>query len=121
MSTRLKTVLPSAARTTAQSVDILNEAGRKYLHLIIDVTLDPALASITPTIRGKDPVSGKYYDLLVGAAIAATGTVILKIGPALTAAGNLVANDFIPRSWNFEMAVADTDSITYSVSYQLSD
>lgn len=121
MSTEHKTILPLLARTTAQSIDILNEAGRKYLHLTIDVTVDPALASITPTIRGKDPVSGKYYDLLVGAAIAATGTVILKIGPALTAAANLVANDFIPRSWNFEMAVADTDSITYSVSYQLSD
>lgn len=116
-----RTILESAARTTAQSVDILNKEGLKYLHLTIDVTVDPAAASITPTIRGKDPVSGKYYDLLVGAAIAATGTVILKIGPALTAATNLVANDFIPRSWNFEMAVADAASMTYSVAYQLSD
>jgi len=121
MSTEHKTILASAARTTAQSVDILNEAGRKYLILTIDVTVDPASASITPTIRAKDPVSGTYFDLLVGSAIAAVGTVTLKIGPALTAAANLVANDFIPRSWNFEMAVADTDSITYSVAYQLSD
>ncbi len=121
MSTKLRTILALAARTTAQDIDILNEEGYKYLHLIIDVTVDPAAASITPTIRAKDPVSGKYYDLLVGAAIAAVGTTILKIGPALTAAANLVANDFIPRSWNFEMAVADTDSITYSVVAQLSD
>lgn len=121
MSVEQATILASAARTTAQDVDITNNSGRKYLHLTIDVTVDPAAASITPTIRGKDALSGKYYDILVGSAIAATGTVILKIGPALTAAANLVANDFIPRLWNFEMAVADTDSMTYSVSFQLSD
>lgn len=121
MSTEHKTILASAARTTAQSIDILNEAGRKYLNLVIDVTVDPASASITPTIRGKDPVSGKYYDLLVGAAIVATGTVVLKIGPALIAAAGIVARDFIPRSWNFRMAVVDIDSMTYSVAYQLSD
>jgi len=103
MSTEHKTILPLLARTAAVDVDILNEAGRKYLHLTIDVTLDPASASITPTIRGKDPVSGKYYDILVGAAIVATGTVILKIGPSLIAASTLVANDFIPRSWNFQL------------------
>ncbi len=121
MSTEHKTILALAARTTAQSVDILNEAGRKYLILTIDVTVDPAAASITPTIRAKDPVAGTYSTLLAGAAIASVTTIVLKIGPALTAAANLVANDFIPRSWNFQMAVADTDSITYSVSYQLSD
>jgi len=121
MSTEHKTILPLAARTTAQSIDILNEGGRKFLHLTIDVTVDPASASITPIIRAKDPVSGKYYDILVGAAIIATGTVILKIGPSLTGAANLVAKDFIPRSWNFQMAVADTDSMTYSVAFQLSD
>lgn len=121
MSTQQKTILPLLARTTAQNIDILNEGGRKFLHLTIDVTVDPASAIITPTIRGKDPVSGEYYDLLVGAAISATGTIILKIGPSLTAVVGLVANDFIPRYWNFEMAVVDTDSITYRVAFQLSD
>lgn len=115
-----KIILASASRTVLQNVDILNEEGRKYLQLIVDVTLDPASASITPSIRGKDRL-GKYYDILVGAAIAATGQVVLRVGPGMIAAANLVANDFIPRYWNFAMAVADTDAITYSVVAELSD
>ncbi len=121
MSTELKTVLPSAARTTAQSVDILNEGGRKYLHLIIDVTAITATPVLTVTIRGKDPVSGKYYDLLVATTITAVSTRVLKVGPAMAAVANLVADDVVPRSWTVEIAVADTDSATYTVVAQLND
>jgi len=121
MSTKLRTILPLLARTTAQDIDILNEEGYKYLHLIIDVTAITATPILTVTIRGKDPVSGKYYDILVATTITVVSTRVLRVGPSLAAVANLVADDFIPRSWNVEIAVADTDSATYSVVAQLSD
>ena len=112
-------ILASAARTAAVNSDDQTNLGARGLHLVIDVTLDPAAASITPTIQGKDEVSGEYYTLLAGVAIAAVGTTILKIYPGLTAAANLVASDILPRTWRLSMAAADGDSITYSIGATL--
>ena len=112
-------LLASDARTAATtSVTRLNSDFRGC-HIIIDVTVDPASASITPTIQGFDTVSGKYYTLLTGNAISAVGTTILKIYPGLTASANAIANDILPSKFRISMAVADTDSITYSVSASL--
>ena len=113
------TLLASAARTVAvDTADQSNIRGRG-LHLVIDVTVDPASASITPTIQGKDVVSGKYYTILVGSAIAATGTTILRVYPGCIASANLIANDVLPKTWRLSMAVADGDSITYSIGASL--
>ena len=112
-------VLASAARTAlVTGADQTNEYARG-LHVIIDVTLDPALASITPTIQGKDEISGKYYDLLVGAAIAAVGVTVLKIYPGITVAANVSASDILPKTWRVNMAVADADSMTYGIAATL--
>ncbi len=109
------TLLVSAARTAViNSADQVNTR-RRGLHIIIDVTVDPAAASITPKIQGKDPVSGKYYDLLVGVPIIATGTTVLKVYPGIVALANVSASDILPAHWRFRMEVADADSITYSV------
>jgi hypothetical protein len=42
-------------------------------------------------------------------------TTVLKVGPGLTAAANLVANDMIPSIWRVIVTHGDTDSATYSV------
>ncbi len=113
------TLFASAARTaTADSPDQQNIEARG-LHVIIDVTLDPALASITPHIQGKDLVSGEYYDLLVGVAIAATGMTVLKVYPGITVAANVSASDILPKTWRVRMVHADGDSITYSIGANL--
>ena len=44
-------VLPSAARTTAQTVDLVKPVGAVGVYLTVDVTVDPALASVTPKIQ----------------------------------------------------------------------
>lgn len=112
------TALASAARTTAtQSSDLTNYNG-KGLHLVIDITAFTA-GSITVTIQGKDALSGKYYTILASAALAAVATTVLRVHPGLTAAGNLVANDVIPRTWRVDVAVGSADSITYSIGYSL--
>lgn len=108
-------LLDSAARTAeVESVEQTNTRG-KGLHVIIDVTVDPALAVITPKIQGKDPVSGKWYDILVGLTIDATGTTIIKVYPGIAATLGVAASDILPAHWRFQMSVADTDSMTYSV------
>src|SRR5881227_2846761 len=65
--------------------DALTSAG-KFLHLIIDITAITATGTITVTIYGVDPVSGKIYVILASAALGAVATTVLKVGPGLTAA-----------------------------------
>lgn len=111
-------VLASTARTaTLNSGDQSNLNGRG-LHLVIDVTAGAAF-SIVPKIQAKDQASGKWYDLLVGAAITATGTTVLKLYPGLTAAANLVANDVLPVSWRLRVEHGDATSVTYSAGASL--
>jgi hypothetical protein len=85
------------ATASANGADLENVSG-KSAHVVIDIT---AIAGTSPTatftVQGKDPFSGKYYTILASAALAATGTTVLRIGAGLTAAANLVANDVMPR------------------------
>lgn len=109
------TVFTSAARTaTPTPFDGTNYNGRG-LHLVIDVTSVTASPSVTFTVQGKDVISGKFYTLLASAAITGTGTTILRVYPGLTAAGNLVATDVLPRIFRVIATHGNSDSITYSV------
>ena len=112
------TILPSAARTTAQSVDLTNDRARG-VYITIDVTVDAATGSITPSVAIIDPVSGAAETIALMTALAAVTRVTLLIYPGtLTAAANDITQILqapLPRDWRFVMAVADTDSLTYSV------
>ena len=120
MSQRKFTAFASAARTaTPTAFDGVADEAVKGMIVIIDVTVDPAAASVVFTVSGRDPASDKLYTLLVSAAIVATGTTVLRIGPELTASANVVAKDFIPAHWTIAPVHADTDSITYSVGVNL--
>lgn len=113
-------VLPSAARTAAPDTQEYEAQGpARGLHLVIDVTAIVTAPSITVTIAGVDRVSGKTYTILASAAITATGTTVLKVGPGLTAAANSVANDFIPPIFRVSVSHANGNSITYSIAGQL--
>jgi len=109
------TVLASAARTASVNSSDLSNFNCRGVHIIIDVTADPAAASLTFTLQGKDAVSGKYYTLLTSAAIAAVGTTVLAVYPGITAAANVSAANILPKTWRVSVTAADTDSITYSV------
>lgn len=94
------------------------------MHIIIEVTLDPAAASVQPVLEALDEASGKRYPLITSiAAITAVGTTVLKLGHDIVPAANLAAQDFIPKKVRLTLTHADTDSITYSVgiNYQESD
>jgi len=108
-------VLPSTARTaTVDSIDL--EGLGRGVHVVIDVTAKTGTPSVVPKIQGKDPISGKYYDLLEGSAISTVSTVVLKVYPGIAVSANVSANDILPPVWRVRMEHGNTDSITYSVS-----
>lgn len=111
-------ILKAAGAYTADSNVIVKQNGHKYCHLVIDITEFTA-GSLTVTIQGFDPASGKKYTILASAALAAVATTVLKVGPALTAAANLVANDALPHEINVFFDHADATSITYSAGLSL--
>lgn len=114
------TVLASAARTaTVNSADLTNYNARGVI-ITIDVTVDGAAASITPTVEVKDSVGGLYDIIMSMTAVAAVGTFVYVIYPGtLTAAANgitQILQNPLPRTWRVTMTAADADSITYSIS-----
>ena len=115
-----RTVYPSAARTATPTPDThrswrLERGG----HFVIVVTAVTATPSVVPTIEGYDATSDTWYPVLIGVAITATGTTVLKVYPGIAAATNACASDMLPQSWRVTMTHADADSITYSVSANL--
>lgn len=98
----------TAAAAGSNSGDLDNLAG-SAVAFVIDIT---AITGTTPTatftVEGKDPISGKYYTILASAALAATGTTVLRVFPGATAAANLSANDFVPKVFRVSCAIAGT-------------
>ena len=113
------TQLVSAARVATTNGLTQTNINHKGVHIIINVTVYPAAASVVPKIQGFDPLSSVFYDLLDGVAIVATGTTVIKIYPGIAALANAAASDILPRRWRVRMEHADADSITYSVGSNL--
>lgn len=114
-----RTVYESAARTATPTAVTLAMGGCRGLHLIIDVTAVTATPSVVPTIDGYDTLSTKYYNLLTGLAITATGTTVLKIYPGIATIVNAAASDVTPNTIRITMTHGDADSITYTVAAHL--
>lgn len=114
-------ILPSAARTaaTVASADQTN-SGWRGVHVVINVSAYTS-GSYTPYIQSKDPVSGTYYNVLVGNAISATGVTVLKVYPGMATIANGAASDFLPRTWRVYFVGASSQSMTFSVGAFLQD
>lgn len=108
------TLLASGARTAADvhTADLTNTSW-KGVSVIVDVTAFTS-GTYTPHIQAKDSASGKYYDILVGAAISGTGTTVLKVYPGITPATNTAVSDTLPKVWRLQMVGASTPVMTYS-------
>ena len=112
------TLLASAARTAeTNSSDQTNYSGAALI-VVVDVTVDPAAAAITPELQIKDSISGNYFTAwTAGTALSATGTAAYLFQPGGAAGSYTEAvNLRLGRTWRFQMNVADSDSMTYSVS-----
>lgn len=112
------TVLPSGSRTTTQtSADIINP-NHNSLSVILDVTV-PGTGSVTVSIDGKDPASGKYYNILTGAAVTTATTVRYRVSPSIASVANSIAQDILPRTFRVVVTHNNANAITYSVGYSL--
>ncbi len=89
-------------------------------HFVIDVTSGSTL-SLTPTIDGFDDVSGKWYNILTGAALTATGTTVLRVYPGVTPASNLAVSDVLPPTWRLVMTHGNANAADYTVTARLFD
>lgn len=109
----------SGARTAASVVtsDYTN-TGWRGVQIYIKTTAFTS-GTYTPKIQGKDSVSGDYYDILTGAAIAGTGNVTLTVYPGMTAAANVAASAPLPATWRVQMVGAASPSMTFSVGGSL--
>lgn len=113
------TILSSAARTaTTSSGSYFNEYGYRGVRVYIDVTADPAAASVTFSIDIQDPISKDWKAFLSSAAITAvtTGPTLLEVYPGEVAVANEVLNRHIGKLFRVTATAADSDSMTYSVA-----
>lgn len=108
----------SAAAAGVNGPDLDGGYGKGLL-LFIDITaITGTSPTLTVTIQGKDPVSGKYYTILASAALAAVATTVLKVYPGLTAAANSVANDVLPPDFRIITSIGGTTpAVTATISY----
>lgn len=112
------TSLASAARTTTQTVSDIDTNGCKYLNVVLDMTTAGS-GSVTLTINGKDPASGKYYLILSGAAVTSNTTNRYKVGPNVTASANAIAQDYLPKTIQLVVTANNANTATYSLGYSI--
>lgn len=108
-------VMPSLERVATGEAPFVNKNFRGA-KIVVDVTAITGAASIVVKIQGKDSKSGKTFDILTSAAIAAQGTYILTIHPGVSEVANEKTSDILPRNVNINVTHANADDITYSVS-----
>lgn len=114
-----QTVYASAARTATPTAVTVSAGRYRYLDVTLDMTALAATPSLVVTIDALDPASGKYYNLLTGAAVTTVSTVTYRVGPGLTVAANLVANYVVPDTIRITVTHGDADSATYTVGANL--
>lgn len=105
--------LPSAARTATLSSSYAY-AGTGA-HIVLDMTAVSGTPSITFQVEGKDELSGKYYPILVSAAITTVSTNVLQVHPAVVETANVSTSSILPKSWRVTVTHSTADAVTYSV------
>lgn len=109
-----------AAAVGANGADQVNYNARG-VKVVIDITAITGTGpTLTVTLQGKDPVSGKYYTILASAALAAVATTVLTVYPGIAASTNVAANDVLPRDWRIVTAIGGTTpAVTATVGASL--
>lgn len=112
----LQTIFQKAARTATESATIPCESAQGLF--FIDVSAASATPSVVFTIAGVAPTEkSTTYTVLESAAITGVGLTVLRVSPHLTAAANTIAKDILPAALKITATHADTDSITYQMTF----
>jgi hypothetical protein len=115
-----QTLVKSGTYTAAPTIADLIAGKEKGIVLVIDVTsIHGGAPSITVTIKGKDPASGKYYTILASVALNSVATTVLRVYPGLVASANATVNDILPPTWTVTVTHADGQQIDYSIGANL--
>lgn len=112
------TLLASASRTTTQTSADITTFNLGAITVILDMTV-VGTGSVTVSINGKDPASGKYYNLLTGAAVTTNSTNVYRIQPGIVAVANKDVNAYLPRVIQIVVTANNANPATYSVGYTL--
>lgn len=91
--------ITAAGAGTVTTNDLQNVTGAG-LTVVVDITaITGTTPTLTVTIQGKDAASGKYYTILAGAALNATGTTVMRIYPGITQTNTNVLASFTVPEW----------------------
>ncbi len=116
-------LLASVARTVETSSATQTNYNHRGVYIFVDWTIEADTVTLTPKVEIQDPSSGDWIELFAAAsALTAIGKATYLIYPEAVAAGGDITEiqDLaLPRTWRFTMAVADSDSATYSVGYAM--
>jgi len=101
--------LAAAGAQTTYTSDLQNVTG-SGLTAVVDITaLSGTSPTLTVTIQGKDNASGKYYDILVGATLSATGTTVMRIYPGIIQTNtNAIASFVVPEWYRIKYVIGGT-------------
>lgn len=101
------------ATTDQTSADFVNLTG-KGVRVVLDMT-NAGTGSVVLHIRGKDPASGKYQDLLVGANVTSNSTNTYVVYPTISVSANAIAQDVLPHTFNILVHVNNSNPASYTV------
>lgn len=108
------TAITAVASTTDQtSADFINLTG-KGVRVVLDMT-NAGTGSVVLHIRGKDPASGKYQDLLVGANVISNSTNTYVVYPGLTPSANAIVSDVLPHTFQIFVHANNANTCSYTV------
>lgn len=106
----------SAVRAATMTGDDNRKApGNLGVKAVLDVTAVPGVDTVQLVIENKDPVSGKYVQVLAAAARSSIGTDTLTVYPGMIAVANQVANDAVADTYRVRVIHSAGTNFTYSV------
>lgn len=116
--TEASTLMPAQSFTAAPTLPIIRSNGATWLNLYINVTNLGVAQTVTPVIKGFDPISGQTFTILTGAAINATGFTRLRVGPHIASGAN-IAQDFLPDQIQVSLTLNNGTNVSASISFDL--
>jgi hypothetical protein len=106
-------IIPAGTAAT-ETVDVFTDVSfEAQLVLVVKITAI-ATDTLTVQINGKT-ADGETYPILTSAALAVTGTTVLRVGIGFTAVTNLTANDMLPSDMQVVCTVGGSGTIAYGV------
>jgi hypothetical protein len=116
MATTYEAVFPLLERT-ASPADQWHDVPRRAIgcRAFVQITDDPAAASITVTLSTRERITGIEKALLTSAALASVSDTVLEVWPGATAVADEVASAPLGGQLVVAVAHADSDAITYQI------